>query len=81
MRALRFASTLDFEIEADTAAAMREKSHLLAAVSAERIFTELRPRSALSREASVQFFTMSSPPSAAARISINLSKISCLVMV
>ena len=42
MRALRFASTLDFEIEADTAAAMREKSHLLAAVSAERIFTELK---------------------------------------
>lgn len=42
MRALRFASTLDFEIEEQTAAAMREKEHLLSAISAERIFTELK---------------------------------------
>lgn len=42
MRALRFASTLDFRIEEYTAAAMRKKSHLLNAISAERIFSELK---------------------------------------
>lgn len=42
MRALRFASVLDFEIEEYTAAAMRKKSHLLNAISAERIFSELK---------------------------------------
>ncbi|WP_295155294.1 CCA tRNA nucleotidyltransferase [uncultured Ruminococcus sp.] len=42
MRALRFASVLDFEIEEHTAAAMRSKSHLLSAISAERIFSELK---------------------------------------
>ena len=42
MRALRFSSVLDFEIEKNTAAAMRKKAHLLSAISAERIFSELR---------------------------------------
>lgn len=42
IRALRFASVLDFEIEEKTAAAMREKAHLLEYVSAERIFSELK---------------------------------------
>ena len=42
LRALRFASVLDFEIEEYTAAAMRKKAHLLSAISAERIFSELK---------------------------------------
>ena len=42
MRALRFASVLDFKIEEKTAAAMRVKSHLLGAISAERVFSELK---------------------------------------
>lgn len=42
MRALRFASVLDFKIEENTAAAMRTKSHLLSAISAERILSELK---------------------------------------
>lgn len=42
IRALRFASVLDFQIEEKTASAMREKAHLLEYVSAERIFTELK---------------------------------------
>ncbi len=41
MRALRFASTLDFEIEEKTALAIENKSHLLRFVSAERIAVEL----------------------------------------
>lgn len=42
MRALRFAAVLDFDIEENTAAAMRKKAHLLSAISAERIFSELK---------------------------------------
>lgn len=42
LRALRFAAALDFQIEEGTAAAMREKAHLLTAISAERIFSELK---------------------------------------
>lgn len=42
MRAVRFAATLDFEIEENTAKAMREKAHLLKNVSAERIMLELK---------------------------------------
>lgn len=41
MRALRFASSLDFRIEESTASAITEKSHLLRFVSAERITVEL----------------------------------------
>ncbi len=41
LRALRFASELDFEIEKQTANAMREKAGLLKSVSVERIFSEL----------------------------------------
>ncbi len=41
LRALRFASELDFEIEKATANAMREKAGLLKSVSIERIFSEL----------------------------------------
>ena len=40
LRALRFSATLGYEIEENTAAALREKSHLLREISAERIFTE-----------------------------------------
>lgn len=40
LRALRFASTLDFEIEEATARAIFAKKELLLKVSAERIFTE-----------------------------------------
>lgn len=40
LRALRFSATLGFEIEAETAQALREKSHLLLNISAERIYTE-----------------------------------------
>lgn len=40
MRALRFASTLDFRIEEKTAAAILETASLLKNVSAERIYTE-----------------------------------------
>ena len=40
LRALRFASTLDFEIEENTSAAIFETKELLARVSAERINTE-----------------------------------------
>ena len=40
LRAVRFASTLDFEIEEETARAMRELTPLLAKVSAERIAAE-----------------------------------------
>ncbi len=42
MRALRFAAVLDFSIEENTSLAMRKKAHLLNAISAERIFTELK---------------------------------------
>ncbi len=41
LRAARFASTLDFEIEEETARAMHELTPLLARVSAERIAAEL----------------------------------------
>lgn len=41
LRALRFASELDFEIEKTTAIAMCEKASLLKNVSVERIFSEL----------------------------------------
>ena len=40
LRALRFASVLDFEIEENTARAVREYAHLLENVSRERIYTE-----------------------------------------
>ena len=40
LRALRFSSTLGFEIEENTAKALVEKSCLLPEISAERIFTE-----------------------------------------
>ncbi len=40
LRALRFASTLDFDIEENTAKAIFETKELLLKVSAERIFTE-----------------------------------------
>lgn len=42
MRALRFASVLDFKIEEATAAAIHEKKELLSAISVERIFIELK---------------------------------------
>ncbi len=42
MRALRFASVLGFEIEEKTKEAIMSNAHLLSAVSAERIFTELK---------------------------------------
>ncbi|MBO7214480.1 MAG: hypothetical protein J6V66_03170, partial [Clostridia bacterium] len=41
LRGLRFASTLGFEIDIETARAMEEKAHLLKNVSVERIFVEL----------------------------------------
>jgi len=41
LRALRFASTLDFTIEPKTEAALREKKYLLKNVSAERVREEL----------------------------------------
>lgn len=40
LRAIRFASVLGFEIEADTARSAIDKSPLLASVSSERIYTE-----------------------------------------
>ena len=40
MRALRFASVLGFEIESETADAIRKKCHLLANIAAERIVKE-----------------------------------------
>lgn len=42
MRGLRFAAVLGFEIEENTAEAMRKGSHLLKKISAERIFAELK---------------------------------------
>ena len=42
LRALRFASVLGFEIEDMTARAVRERAHLLSAISTERIYTELK---------------------------------------
>ena len=42
LRALRFSSTLGFHLEDATAAAIRDKAHLLRAVSAERIYTEIK---------------------------------------
>ena len=42
LRALRFASVLDFDIDKSTAAAAFDKSPLLRKVSAERIFVELK---------------------------------------
>ena len=42
LRALRFASVLGFEIEKTTAAAARERAHLLASISKERVYTELK---------------------------------------
>ncbi|MBR5871718.1 MAG: tRNA nucleotidyltransferase [Clostridia bacterium] len=42
LRALRFASVLDFEIEAETAKALHACAPLLSAISGERIFAEFR---------------------------------------
>ena len=42
LRALRFASTYDFEIEENTARAALERRETLSSVSEERIFTELK---------------------------------------
>jgi tRNA nucleotidyltransferase (CCA-adding enzyme) len=42
LRALRFAATIGFDIEENTAAALREKSENLALISKERIQTELK---------------------------------------
>ena len=42
LRALRFASVLDFEIDADTSRALFSEAYRLAGVSAERILVELR---------------------------------------
>lgn len=42
MRALRFAATLDFEIDDDTAKAIHGMKNLLHCISAERIFVELK---------------------------------------
>ena len=42
LRALRFASVLGFEIEESTAAAVRERAHLLSSISKERVYTELK---------------------------------------
>lgn len=41
MRALRFASTLGFEIEKETAAAIHNNAELLNSISSERIYSEL----------------------------------------
>lgn len=41
MRAMRFAATLNFDIEQDTFEAMRARAHLLTKISIERIFIEL----------------------------------------
>lgn len=40
MRAMRFAATLDFQIENKTFLAMCESAHLLEKISVERIFIE-----------------------------------------
>ena len=42
LRALRFSSILDFDIEAETAAAIHENASLLAEISGERILSEFR---------------------------------------
>ena len=42
LRALRFAAVLDFEIESETAVAVRSRAHLLSSISKERIYTELK---------------------------------------
>ncbi len=42
LRALRFASVLDFEIEENTAASVRRKAGLLAGISRERVFSEIK---------------------------------------
>ena len=42
LRALRFAALLDFEIESETAVAVRSRAHLLSSISKERIYTELK---------------------------------------
>ncbi len=42
LRAVRFSSTLGFEIEEGTATAARELAHLLSFVSGERIYTEIK---------------------------------------
>ena len=42
LRALRFASVLDYQIEAETDAALRRRANLLKGISAERIFAELK---------------------------------------
>ena len=42
LRALRFASALDFEIEEKTAASVRRKAGLLAGISRERVFSEIK---------------------------------------
>ena len=41
MRAMRFAATLNFDIEEETFKAMKERAHLLSKISIERIFIEL----------------------------------------
>lgn len=41
MRAMRFAATLNFDVEAETFKAMQARAHLLSKISIERIFIEL----------------------------------------
>ena len=53
LRALRFSSVLDFDIESDTAEAAREKRNLLGDVSRERIYTEFKKLVMGNRPASV----------------------------
>ena len=42
LRALRFAAVLDFKIESKTAVAIRSRAHLLASISKERVYAELK---------------------------------------
>ena len=42
LRALRFASVLGFEIESETAEAVRKRAHLLESISKERVYAELK---------------------------------------
>ena len=42
LRALRFAAVLDFKIESETAVAIRSRAHLLASISKERVYAELK---------------------------------------
>lgn len=58
LRAVQFAARFDFTIEAETMQAMKQRAHLIASVSVERIAEELNKLLTLAAKPSIGFFVM-----------------------